>query len=145
MRPKFSSFTKRFCLIHVLYLWIIGTLDKSDRKMFPLQTGCRHAQIPFKTGSLYYIRTYQYVYMRTQHTYTYIMAATEQSKYCVQYKGEFKCHYRVPCGDNISISNSRLVFQPKYFTSPPRTGATGYVISSLFCLHKCWSIHLYLR
>lgn len=31
--------------------------------MFPLETGCRHAKIPFKTGSLYYIRTYQYIYI----------------------------------------------------------------------------------
>jgi len=63
--------------------------------MFPLQTGCRHAQIPFNTGSLYYIRTYHYVYI-----YIYIYIYT---RLCV-HSTNMLIYYRRFSHHNIALS-----------------------------------------
>jgi hypothetical protein len=49
-RGRNFSVAGRFLFIQVLIVWILGTPDTQDCKIFPLQTGFCYVQIPFKTG-----------------------------------------------------------------------------------------------
>jgi hypothetical protein len=39
-----------FLLLQVLEVWIVGAPGPQDCKRFPLKTGCRYAQVPFKAS-----------------------------------------------------------------------------------------------